>query len=205
MFGLTGWAHYVSDYEELQGRAEERDKLVKNLEAVETESIKMARKNQMGELSENDSSSAEKAQITDAAVAEEQLPADLAYLLGIPTRSPKIFMITRVTRDPIKSVRGLLRLGHGVIGGLSAITRGVRRLSGQVEDHIPSAAYGYQAGGDDSSTNLLLLENKLPSNFGKLVKHGNPKLARMKHRERGDQNLLAMKLCLGRMATAVLN
>ncbi|CUS06760.1 unnamed protein product [Tuber aestivum] len=108
--------------------------------------------------------------------------------------------------SPIRVVHdGFYRLGHGVIRGVSTITGGVRRLSGQVEDHIPSAVYGYQAGGGDSSTNRLLLENKLPSNFGKLVKHGNPKLARMEHRERGDQHLLTMKLCLGRMATAALN
>ncbi|RPB00657.1 DUF221-domain-containing protein [Choiromyces venosus 120613-1] len=150
------------DYEELQEKVEERGELAKRLEAAETELISMAKKRQMKELRKKANTSAEKAQITDAAAAGEeiangpglssgnphQIPQDLhdhthdKELGRSESRFPKV--------NPIKAVDdGFHKLGHGVMGGVSTITGGVRRLRGEVEDYMPSAAYGYQAGDDE--------------------------------------------------------
>ncbi|PWW78639.1 DUF221-domain-containing protein [Tuber magnatum] len=110
-------------------KVEERNNMAKNLEAAEMELIKMAKKKKMMELSKKASSSAENAQITDPAAGRGDIS---------------------IVDD------GIHRLGHCVIGGITTITGGVRRLRGEVEDRMPDAAWGYQAGG----ANLLSLRKK---------------------------------------------
>ncbi|KAG0644890.1 hypothetical protein HOY80DRAFT_877887 [Tuber brumale] len=150
------------DYEELQEKVEERDKLAKKLEAAETELIKMAKKKQVKELSKKARSSAEKAQITDAAAAGEDIASGPGLSSGNPHQIPQDLHDRRHDKkpdgsgsrfakvNPIKVVDdGFHRLGHGVMGGVSTITGSVRRLRGGVEDYMPSAAYGYQVAGDE--------------------------------------------------------
>ncbi|CUS12182.1 unnamed protein product [Tuber aestivum] len=152
-------ADYVSDYEELQEKVEERDTFARKLEAAETELIKMAKKKQMKKLKKKASTSAEKAQITNAAAAGEDIANGPGLSSGNPHQIPQGrgrgkkhdksgSKFTKV--NPIKVVDGgFQKLGHGVMGGVSTITGSVKRLRGEVEDHMPSAAYGYQPGGDE--------------------------------------------------------
>ncbi|PWW77382.1 DUF221-domain-containing protein [Tuber magnatum] len=147
------------DYEELQEKVEERDKLAGKLEAAETELIKMAKKKQMRELRKKASTSAEKAQITDAAAAGEDIANRPGLSSGNPHQIPQGCgrdkkpdrSESRFAKvNPIKVVDdGFHKLGHGVMGGVSTITGSVRRLKGEVEDYMPGAAYGYQAGGGE--------------------------------------------------------
>jgi len=156
---LLGCADYASDFEELQEKVEERDKLAKNLEAAETELIRMAKKKQMKGLKKKASSSAENARITDAATAGEEIANGPGLSSGNPHQIPEDLRDHKHGKKPDRSesrfakvnpIRvvddGFHKLGHGVRGGVSAVTGSVRRLRGGVEDYMPSAAYGYQAG-----------------------------------------------------------
>jgi len=156
-----GCADYASDYEELQEKVEERDKLAKNLEAAETELIRVAKKKQMKESRKKASSSAENARITDAAAAGEDFADGPGLSSGNPHQIPQDLRDRKHGKKPDRSesrfarvnpIRvvddGFHKLGHGVRGGVSAVTGGVRRLRDGVDDHMSNPAYGYQTGQD---------------------------------------------------------
>jgi len=122
----------------------------------------MAKKKQMKELRKKAGSSKEKAQISDAAAAGEDIANGPGLSSGNPHQIPQDLHDRRHGKKPdrgrsrfakVNPIRvvddGFHRFGHGVMGGVSAVAGGARRLRDGVEDYMPSAAYGYQAGDDE--------------------------------------------------------
>ena len=113
----------------------------------------------MKELRKKAGSSTEKAQISDAAAAGEDIANGPGLSSGNPHQIPQDLHDRRQGKKPesrfakVNPIRvvddGFHRFGHGVMGGVSAVAGGVRRLRDGVEDYMPSAANGYQAGDDE--------------------------------------------------------
>lgn len=122
----------------------------------------------MKESQKNAKSSEAKAQLAGAAAAGEDIANGPGLSSGNPHQIPDGLRDLKDTKEtptvsgsrfamvnPIKVVGGgFHKIQHGVAGGVNAIAGGVKRLRGDVEDYMPSAAFGYQAE-DDSGPSTV--------------------------------------------------
>ncbi|KAF8245413.1 DUF221-domain-containing protein [Wilcoxina mikolae CBS 423.85] len=138
------------DYDDLQEKVEERDKLARTLEKAETELILMCKKKHMKELAKAAKKDPQAAADQERSKQNADLGAGPGIASGNPHQIPQqlrehndadgqrkktTFGLEAMNTIPV--VGGVVsNVGRGVRGGVSAVTGGVKKLAGGFDRHI---------------------------------------------------------------------